>query len=112
METWMTGTDVLHSAKSKQPGHVFPIFPQHVAHYLPLIYITGIPLFNETRVTLDNQIIQSTYNYNESIQGKTGTLQFELNLPQPHAPTCIINANQSLSLKAQASNNLPLMLYT
>jgi len=61
---------------------------------------------------LDNQIIQATYDYNQSVNGKKGNIAFEISFSQVGAPSCLIRAAKNLTIMAQASNNLPFMFYT
>ncbi len=48
--------------------------------------VTGVPLFNESKRILDGQIIEVTYDYAETIHGRTGQIAFELKFSQPSSP--------------------------
>ena len=74
--------------------------------------VTGVPLFNEVRQVFDNQIIQATFDYNQTIHGKKGNVIFEIAFSQAGAPSCIIKAEKNLTIMVQANNNLPFMFYT
>ena len=74
--------------------------------------VKGIPLYNESRKILDNQIIEVTYDYNETIHGKQCSIAFEISFSKSSASSCIIRVEKSLALMVKASNNLPFMFYT
>lgn len=74
--------------------------------------ITGVPLYNASINYLDGQIIQATYDYNQSVHGKKGNVAFEISFSQAGAPSCVIRASKNLTIMAQANNNLPFMFYT
>ncbi len=71
-----------------------------------------MPLFNESRTILDNQIIEVTYEYNKTIHGKQGSIIFELRVSQSSVPSCVVKAEKSLDILVQSNNNLPFMFYT
>ncbi len=40
--------------------------------------VTGVPLLNESRIVLEGQIIEVTYDFAETIHGMKGHIAFEL----------------------------------
>lgn len=85
--------------------------PENIQKYVTLT-VTGVPLYNESRVSKPNQIIEVTYDYNQSIHGKKGSIGFSISFSQTGAPSCVISATKNITIMAQANNNLPFMFYT
>jgi hypothetical protein len=77
-----------------------------------ILKIIGIKLYNESKTVFDGQIIQATYDYNETIDGKQANLTFEIAFSQKGLPSCIIKAAKNLTILTKAKNNLPFMFYT
>ncbi len=74
--------------------------------------VIGVPLFNESRAILANQVIEVTYDFNKTIHGKQGSVIFELKILQSTVPSCVVRAEKSLDILVQSNNNLPFMFYT
>ncbi len=95
--------------------HVNPILSvltKDVLQKYVTLKVTGVPLFNESRIVSDGQIIEATFDYAETIHGMKGHVAFELKFSQPSSPSCIIKAEKNLTIMTQANNNLPFMFYT
>ena len=85
--------------------------PENMQQFVTLTVI-NVPLYNESRVSKPNQVIEVTYDYNQSIHGKKGSIGFEISFNQNNAPSCVIRASKNITIMAQANNNLPFMFYT
>ena len=85
--------------------------PENMQQYVTLT-VTGVPLYNESKTAKPGQIIEVTYDYNESIHGKKGIIGFEISFSQTGAPSCVIRATKNITIMAQSNNNLPFMFYT
>lgn len=85
--------------------------PENMQHYVTLT-VTGVPLYNESKTAKPGQVIEVTYDYNQSIHGKKGSIGFEISFSQNGSPSCVIRATKNITIMAQANNNLPFMFYT
>ena len=85
--------------------------PENMQKYVTLT-VTGVPLYNESKTTKPGQIIEVTYDYNESIHGKKGIIGFEISFSQTGASSCVVRATKNITIMAQSNNNLPFMFYT
>ena len=84
--------------------------PENMQKFVTLT-ITGVTLFNEKKTAHSGQIMEVTYDYNQSIHGKKGHILFQIQFSQNGAPSCMISASKSITIMAQANNNLPFMFY-
>ncbi len=55
-----------------------PSLTNTVLHKNVKLKVTGVPLFNESRIVLQGQIIEVTYDFTETIHGMKGHIAFEL----------------------------------
>jgi hypothetical protein len=62
--------------------------------------------------SLGNQMLSVTYDYNQSIQGKNGSIALSISFSQAGAPSCVVSASKSIFIYAKASNNMPFMFYS
>jgi hypothetical protein len=91
---------------------MLPALTKEVLQNNVSLKVSGVPLFNESRTVLDQQIIEATYDYSETIHGMKGHIVFELKFSQPSSKECVIRTEKNLTIMTQANNNLPFMFYT